>query len=404
MHDKIAGLGEFFDARTGTPKPKKGTATDAKKVPKGHQKKWLTPFGVRIIDEAHRAPTPELPHQLLEDFYQLECEDGPEYCASLSSAEMRALVDNTELKLQRVFIYGIGKDGDFIDCDIFENLHKHPCEEIHVRRASCSKKAIGYLAKCTSLKVINFFDCSIDKNSVQTLISKLPKLQVFHTDDLLTLEMSQKIAKPKTFTYFTEYKGKDLKRYLDYINKNKETIECVEIGRCVKPMLDALATCPNLKSFQYNDRDGSNCKDSNKFLLPFLSNAQVRKRLEHVDMRDCLGHVPSFKLLGQFSNIKWLNLSSTMISVDSLNKIIEKNADHIIAVDVGKCPMLKEDVLEAVAKCKNLKRIDLRMTKVTKVAVNRYKSEKKPSYSAILHKMYGDVRHPYHAGNRRYWY
>ena len=399
MDNKMALLGHFFTARAGVPKPKKGTAADAKKVPKGQEKKWLTPLGVKVIDEAHRAPSPELPHQLLEDFFQLECEDGADYCGVLSNAQMRALVDNTDLKLQRVFIFGIGKDGDFIDCDILENLHKHPCEEVHVRRATCPKEAIGYLAKCTSIKVINFFDCQIDQNDAKTLIDKLPNLEEFSE---MSTAMSKKAPKAKTFKCYEKHEGKDLKPYLDYIRENKDHIERADIGRCGKAVLDALAACPNLKSLSYNDTWEEDEGDA--FLKPFLSNADVQKRLEHINLRKCRVGSPTFKLLVKFTNLKWLNLNYVFIPTADLKKIIEKNAAHIVDIDVAKNGLLKDGVLEAVAKCKKLNRIDLRMTKVTQVAVNRYKSEKKPNHGAILNKMYGDIRHPYNVDDPSYDY
>ena len=59
MHDKMAWLGEFFDARAGTPKPKKGTAADAKEAPKGHKKKWLT-----LDLESERIAKHGIPHLL----------------------------------------------------------------------------------------------------------------------------------------------------------------------------------------------------------------------------------------------------------------------------------------------------------------------------------------------------
>ena len=390
MDEKMAMLGKFFTARAGLPKPKKGTVADAKKVPKGHQKKWLTPLGVKVIDEAHRAPTPELPHQLLEDFYQLECEDGPEYCGSLSSAAMRALVDNADLKLQRVFIYGNGND-DFIDCDILENLHKHPCEEIHVRRASCSEKAAEYLAKCSSIKVISFDDCSIGGKSAKMLIDKLPHLEEF---SVLSDSMFEKIAKAKAFKCYREFEDECLKPYLDYISANEDSIELADIGRCGKAVLDALTACPNLKSLSYTDAWEDDSSDT--FLKPFLSNTDVQKRLEHISLRKCRVGSPTFKLLAKFSNLKWLNLNHVFIPTADLKKIIENNSAHIVDIDAAMNGKLKEGVLEAVAKCKKLNRIDLRMTGVTKVAVNRYKSEKKPNHGAILNKMYGDIRHPYH--------
>ena len=400
--EKMAKLDDFFSARADTPKPKKGTETEARKVPKGHQKKWLTPFGVRIIDEAHRAPTPELPHELLEDFYQLECEDGPEYCDSLLGLEMRALVDDSTIQLQRVFIYGNGKGSDLIDCYMLRNLHKHPCEEIHVRHASCSKKSAEYISSCASLKVINFLNCEIDQNDIKTLIEKLPNLEVCRTEGLTTFEMSTKIAKTKTFACHHEPKGKKLQPYLDYISSNSESIEFADIRRCGKPILKALTDCPNLKSFSFRDR--GEYEDSDAFLKPFLSSTAVQKRLEHIDLHRCYINDPTYKLLGKFTNIKWLNLYYNEISTEDLLRIIENNSEHIVDVDVGTNSSIGDGVLDAVAKCKKLNRIDLRETGVTSVAVNLYKSEKRPNHEAILQKMYGDVRHHYYEDDPWYEY
>ena len=382
-------------------------------------KVWLTPLGIRVIDESYRAPDGNLPKALMEDFFQFDTEANSQETGPISHEEMKQLIDDERLRIERVFMYGSGCTlGDFIRCEIFENLHLHPCEELHVCRASVKKEHIPMILKCTSLRVLKFFDSLNPETEDFAVFKKLPNLEGIRPDSTpANTDIPKQMAVLRSLP---NLKAFDLRAKVENFTESQinAAVECIESRKnsierafvqCNSPkVFKALAECPNLKSFEYQIDYADNV-DAN--LKAFLSHPNVQKNLEHFRLWDADVKRPVYDLLAKCESIRWLDLYKNFeLTSSSLKKMITKNAAHIVDVNVGKCPKVTADVLDTLAVCKAVKFFDVRASGVDSLKALRYKDgpsgayvpgkrKRNPNWRALLHHDFTDSREAYYDGD-----
>ena len=350
----------------------------------GQRKKWLCPWGIEYVDETHRPELPNVPPHLREwDRY----DDTSKF---LDLNEVKRLIDDEHNQFERILL------SDPMTFDWLNNLHKHPVEEIHVFYEGIPEsllkgiptRAVADIARCESLRVLEMENAVI-KNSDKWLLKRLENIEAFMGGPIPDHKITDQFlfycsyGKLTYITFFKPWDDPDEEEYKTMavaIRSRKYKLRHVEL---VMPpeddLLAAIAECKNLRSFRLHSFAEVDDSGFSRFLL----HPNVQQNLRDI----WLGYLDvgprTFVLLSKMRNLRWINLSSTKLTGDELNKILRANKKSIRSVQVSSCPGLGPEIFEGISECTHLERVTLYENERVKEAAQEYIRAKRPNFGAI---------------------
>ena len=343
----------------------------------GGQRKWLCPWGTQMYDETHREPICELPQHAIEMSIAMDTTDSRH--PVLTEDDVEAAIDDEAGSFERVFV----KDLEGLWC--LENLHRHPCEELHI--VCCGQlddTDIDNIVRCESLRVLRVEVTHIPHNLLRKL-AQLPNLQIFRCDRAATGadQLAMLRLFPQTTILDLAVNGeRETEEMRELLCARKDTLEHVYLSFEPSPsILLALLACEQLQGVTLAHLR----VDSGRFSAFFI-NQRVQQGLRYLDLSVACVTEPVCALLASFTNLRWLDISDTDISGKELCAILESNAAHIRHVSAQGARFDEaDDLLLAVEQCAQLEVIDMRYIANHDVRekILAYKKSKRRNHEAI---------------------
>ena len=341
--------------------------------------KWLCPWGVECIDESHREPVRTLPDRA----QHLCIATGYEYfdVDVLSGGDVKEAIDNKGHQFERVLLHYL----DDLSC--LENLHKHPCEELHMISCGALTEAdVENIVRCESLCVIRTELTEIPEGLLRELAT-LPKLEIFEYDFEQTMEEQIKMLQLFPHGHFFNIsanitKKEDVSDIEGIIKARKNVIRHAQFE--IPPTYDwlvALISCTNLQSLSIKD-----LRVDIQNLGIFFSNLRVKQTLRYVDVSWSCVTKPIFNHLATFTNLRWIDVSNTDIEETDVVKILRSNALHIRYCYIQSTSInVSEALLHAIENCYFLEVLDARFSQIeNKGLLHSYKKSGRRNHQAIF--------------------
>ena len=351
----------------------------------GQRKKWLCPWGIEYVDETHRPELPNVPPHLREwDRY----DDTSKF---LDLNEVKRLIDDERNQFERILL------SEPMTFDWLNNLHKHPVEEIHIfydgieesLKNGLPHRAIRDIARCESLRVLEITNAVI-KNSDRYLLERLKNIEAFMgapiPDHRIKDQFYFYCGSFHTLRYITFFKPlsdpdeDEYEKITWMIRNRKNSLRHIEL--VVPPeetLYEAIIKIPHLRSFRLHTF--AEVYDSD--FVTLLSHPNVQQNLRDLYLAYLEVGARTFALIAKLRNLHCIDLSSTKLTGDELNKILRANKKHIRYVRVAECPGLGPEIFQEISECTYLERVTLYKNERIKEAAEEYIREKRPNFGAI---------------------
>ena len=345
--------------------------------------KWLCPWGGEYVAEFDRDEScyPQSIRTRIHhvgDIYDVHPAGLP-----LTQPTVQRAIEDTAARWERVVIVR-----HRLEC--LENLHRHPCEELHILHSTMRFSDIQRIVKCQSLRVL-----TLQKTKVTNVM-----LQMLHAlKNLTTLVVyNEKPHIPRYFSKFSQFErlesidviDSDADRMLmpsevsdtvKFLEDRRDKLRSVNFHFPMEPAIAAaLGKCTQLEVVNLSSPENNDYE-----LEAFFASATAQRtvRVLRLAWTEITGY--SCRYLAQFRNLRTLDFAFVKyLQTGYLAAILLRNAAHIEDVNVCDCK-ISDEILEVVAQCRVLSQIDLRDTKVTRAAIEEYKRLKRPNHEAIVY-------------------
>ena len=363
------------------------------------KKKWLCAWGPELIDETHRLSNTVLPicieHKKTDLYRQYDREEEFE----ISGDEVVDYLSDEKQQWDRIILREI-------DDEIFELLHLHPCEELHLdfELGELEREDFAQIAKCKDLRLLDLYCNRYDPEDIR-LLEPLPHLEKIIyglSDEAFTcldalqrfphLTMLQMNASNEADPEDPEYPFEDfcLTDALSYIRERAETTRHLHISITVGPIAFAtIGQFKHVESIFIADICALSYTGFDLYLL-FMS-PSIQQSVRHLHFNCIKFDKEALSYLAKFKNLRTIDFRGLGVSTRHVCRIIHTNADHLRTLIVSDCSKVRHGLLEAIASCKSLRDIDISGTGVTKEAIEKYKEAKRPFWQVIS---YRPPRHP----------
>ena len=343
---------------------------------------WLCPWGFQDIDEMHRSASSDWPAVVTAKFLKLE--DGSYRGTFLGQrfSELRLMQDD-QTQIDRVFLY------EMSNFDCLDGLKRHGVEELHITYGGpLRKKDIEAIARCPTLRVVTMDSVQIKKN-IRKHLKLLKNLDVFFYDveydagkQIEELRWFPRLKSLAAHSFREEeaFNEETTRQLIEIIKERKNTLENLDISgiNITGGLYHALAACTNIRSLTIDNRSMNDDEIAN-----FLSIPSIQATLEYVSLFWSNAGAETCAALARFKRLKRLIIGVTGIYTDQLAGILRGCARTIRDVDAKSC-LIDEGILDAIAECVYLERIDLRgCNEIDIDAVEKYKRDRRPNYNAI---------------------
>ena len=355
--------------------------------------KWLCPWGIEYVDETHRPALHSVPQHLLAKMYSCATRDV------LSMRRVKNLIDKLDHRFERVLI----EQPESFDWKA--NLHKHPVEELHIiyvrtperYRYGLPYKAIAGIVSCQSLRVLEIENAVINEGHMHFL-RQLKNLEViigagFARDRVpLEIQVNAYDLFPKlTYVYFVcsmmhVLTAEEIAAMVAFVTSRRETLR--HIALFMPPSADlfaALAQCPNLRTFRLDSYEALTDAD----LSDFLSHPHIRQNLQDISLATSTLRGDTFARLAAMPSLRWVNLSANQgLTSETLNAILRANRANLRDVRVANCHYLGPQVLEGIAQCVFLDRVNLYNIRELQEAAAEYIRTERPNFGGMILSFY----------------
>ena len=347
---------------------------------------WLCPWGLEYVDETHRTLSRELPAIVAEKFRKID----EEFFHGLPELPQRyydeILNHSRGLFVERVFLDYVRRQ--HLDC--LSGLKNHPVEELHIRHGGpLRKKDIEAIAQSRTLRVVTIEGTKISKG-----VRKHLKL-LGHLDILFYDVLSDPSEQIKELRWFPNVKsmmayspvmqgpyfyGETSAQLVQIIRERRHTLENFDILLHIEPdMADALKACTKMRSFTLDSRSMTDYE-----IAQFFGDERLQSTLENVSLVLSEAGPETCVALSSCKNLRKLNVSGTKMTSADLSRVLRGCAKAIREVEAKWCNNIDNDILDAIAGCTYLERIDLReCIDLEREALKQYIAHRRRNYVAI---------------------
>ena len=338
---------------------------------------WLSPWGFQDIDEMHRSASSDWPAVVTAKFLKLEDGSYKGTFRGQRSSELRRMQDD-QTQIDRVFLY------EMSNFDCLDGLKRHGVEELHITYGGpLRNKGIEAIARCRTLRVVTMDSVQIKKN-IRKHLKLLTNLDVEYDAGKQIEELrwfpGLKSLAAHSFRGEEAFNEETTRQLIEIIKERKNTLENLDISviNITRGLYHALAACNNIRSVTIDNRSMADDEIAN-----FLSIPSFQATLEYVSLFWSNAGAETCAALARFKRLKRLIIGVTGIYTDQLAGILRGCARTIRDVDAKSC-LIDEGILDAIAECVYLERIDLRgCNELDLDEVEQYKKDRFPNYSAI---------------------
>ena len=336
--------------------------------------KWLCPWGAEIFDEVHRVPGCKKPYHLFDKLLDTMDE------RMKTNKQLTNLLMDEKQNWDRIYLRSFP-----LDC--FMYLRRHPCEELYIQcyQGTLDRLHTQQIAACSTLRTIHLGFSSMHLKNIQEfkILPNLEKLYFFHAqttaNPVLMLGQLPKntllpIQQCRTHLQIPE---KTQKKIISFVDMHRESLEHFKLECTLSPELStALGKCTNVQSIHFRSPPAPSHECIELFGSPL-----IQKSVKAIFFF-CL-RPEDAEILAQCTNLRWLIIEGGSATAREINPIIRANANHLCEVSLLRCREVGNDVLNAIASCRCLRKVTLTHTAVTAEAMQRYEVERKPSWQAL---------------------
>ena len=183
-------------------------------------------------------------------------------------------------------------------------------------------------------------------------------------------------------TFLKPFSDPDEDEYekMAWMIRHSSTVRNIEL--VVPPeetLYEAIINLPNLRSFRLHTF--AVVYDSD--FVTLLSHPNVRQNLRDLYLAYSEVGARTFALIAKMRNLHCINLSSTSVTGEELNKILRANKKHIRYVGVSSCPGLGPEIFQGISECTYLERVTLCGNEKLKEVAEEYIRSKERNSAAI---------------------
>ena len=344
--------------------------------------KWLSPWGSEIVNEAQRLHSLDLPESISRNYDAIRLNEYHPDISTISTKAVHQAMGDAAEKWEKVFLF------QQTDLEYLANLHLHPCEELHLHQCVLRQADVRSILRCKAIRVLSLHNTQYPRNFIAQIaqFKNVEALRISQKTALRHEEIAMLQHLPLLHSIeLVDTNGTcadvhDIEdALLQFILNRQPNLRVVHFSFPVdRYIIEALAKCANLHSVLLTS---PHVGDEICALL--LSKQSIRENLTEINFSFTDIGSATFELLEKCTNIRRIDLSSTAVRTEHLQRLILKNAAHIREVLVVNCPLVSNDILHTLRECTDIHLIALEGTKVTAHAIERYTSNKKRHFEAI---------------------
>ena len=342
---------------------------------------WLCPWGKELVDETNRPPGFELPKEVRDKYFAIKRKEIMDE-NFLKRHEFIEILKEYDPLLDRILI------GDDYDPKSFQLLRYHPFEELHTKFFyTLSLSDIENITRCTTLRNINIGCSKVSLKHIREF-QKLPHLEkLYYCHDY---EGTAPITRIRDFPNLTlipiqqnglRYADRQVRKIVRLLKDMHERVHHLYLAWVPIPEISiALGRCTGVKSIFLEAAQIVDYKDVEKL----FDSPNIHRSLQSIHINFTALGFEVYDLLSECTNLRWIHFQSdNEATEDDFIPIIKANKAHLIELNIVSCPHVYDEILEAIAICSGLKRVQLVHTGVSAEAVSKYREERRPNWQAI---------------------